>query len=119
MQQISGRTCAYPINKLKPFVLTMTKIKTNNQPRDLMYFSDLTEVEQQQTREEFDWMSVEDLECNFGFFKYKGQIEHLQSFSRTDSFESWDGCMPLTAFSGWLIKLTPNCNQVICGQYFC
>lgn len=84
-----------------------------------MYFSDLTEVEQQQALEEFNWMTAADLECNFGFFKYKGQIEHLQSFLRADSFEDWDGYMPFTAFSGWLIKLTPNCEQVICGQYFC
>ena len=99
----------------------MAQIKTNNQPRDLLHFCDFTEAEQQQIRQDFDWMTAEDLECNFGFFKYMGQIVHLQSFSSTyncpTSFEGWDGFLSHTYFSGWLIKLTPDCDQVICAHY--
>ena len=99
----------------------MPQIKTNNQPRDLLYLCDFTEAEQQQIRQEFDWMTTEDLECNFGFFKYRGQIEHISTFSSTHNcptaFEGWDGFMSYTYFSGLLIKLTPDCDQVICAQY--
>ena len=99
----------------------MAQITTNNQPRDLLYLCDFTEAEQQQIRQDFDWMTTEDLECNFGFFKYRGQIEHISSFSSThncpSAFEGWDGFLSNSYFSGWLIKLTPDCDQVICARY--
>ena len=97
----------------------MAQIKTNNQPRDLLSFWDFTKAEQQQIRQDFDWL--EDLEFNWGYFKYRGQIEHISSFSSTHNcptaFEGWDGYMSNSYFSGLLIKLTPDCDQVICARY--
>ena len=94
-------------------------IKTNNQQRDLLYLEDFTEKEQQVIRSEYDWMEP-DIECNFGFFKYRGNIYHLQDFLRApDSFKKdWDGYISETYFSGVVIKLADDNDHVVVGRWF-
>ena len=89
-------------------------IKTNNQARNLLYLSDFSEREQTKIRENYDWMDKEDIEYNYGFFRYRGIVYHLQDFQHY-SGESWDGCYGLNYFASILIKLTSDCNHVIVG----
>lgn len=89
-------------------------IKTNNQPRELLYLSDFTEKEQIKIRHDYDWMDKEDIDCNYGFFRYRGNIYHLQDFER-HSGPFWDGCHGLNYFAAVLIKLTGDCDHVIVG----
>ncbi len=91
-------------------------IKTNNQPRDLLYLLDFSEKEQSKIRRDYDWMDKEDLEFNHGFFRYRGTVYHLQDFARySDNY--WDGCHGVNYFAAILIKLTSDCEQVIVGFY--
>jgi hypothetical protein len=99
-------------------------IITNNQPRPLMYLCDFSESEQAQIRKDFDWMDPSDLECNYGFFRYRGCIYHLQDFLRvaneaTGDLEGWDGYTSDTFFSGTIIRLVEDdYDHVIVGRYY-
>ena len=96
------------------------KIKTNNQPRDILTWYDLTPAEQK----EFDYLE----EGEGSFFRYKGWVYDLGEFMRTDvsivlhpqrdSLEKWHGYASGSYFSGVLVRYTSNCDQVIVGQYF-
>ena len=90
-------------------------ITTNNQPRELLYFSDFSEKDQETIRHQYDWMK-EDLEANYGFFKYKKRIYHLQDFMRGGA-EGWDGSKAESWSCGVLIKLSEDCEHVICGWW--
>ena len=93
-------------------------ITTNNQPRDLLSFWDFSEKDQRTIRKEFDWM--EDLESQTGFFKYKGWFYHLSQFTRTSErseLVSWDGSKAESWSCGVLVKLTSDCEQVVCGWW--
>lgn len=89
-------------------------IKTNNQPRQLLYLSDFSERDQAKIRQDYDWMDKDDIEFNYGFFKYRGTIFHLQDFQRY-SDNSWDGCYGLNYFASILIKLTDDYDHIIVG----
>lgn len=99
-------------------------IRTNNVPRDLLYLSDFSLSDQTKIRNQYDWMLPEDIECNFGFFKYRGCFYHLQDFMRvaneaTGDLVGWDGYSSDSFFSGTLIKLADNdCDRVIVGRYY-
>lgn len=101
------------------------KVITNKQPRALMYLSDFNDAEQAVIRRDYNWMDPDDLECNFGFFKYRGNVYHLQDFMRTSSeatgdLDEWDGYIGDSYFSGVVMKLCDNdCNHVIVGRYSC
>lgn len=106
------------------------QIITNNQPRNLISWYDLTEKE----RADFDY--IEDGE--FNGFRYKGNIYDLGEFVRIlprsqqsngnyDSFAhtcdggdamlEWSGVQSDTFFSGVLVKLVDD-ESVIVGRYF-
>ena len=89
-------------------------ITTNNQPRDLLSFGDFSPAEQRTIRDEFDWMK--DLYSTTGFFKYKGHIYHLEDFTRGGA-EGWDGNKAESYFCGVLIKVSSDCDKVICGWW--
>ena len=101
--------------------LTMTAtIKTNNQPRELMYLSDFSLDRQQQIRSEFDW--VKDIDSTQGFFEYRSTVYHLRSFLRVDAgtddlTQGWDGYEADTYFSGTLVRLCSDPDFVIVGSY--
>lgn len=88
------------------------KIKTNNQPRNILSWYDLTPAEQK----EFDYFDP----VNIGnFFRYKGNVYDIGEAMRIEGVAGWQGYYSGTAFSGVLIRYTSDCEQVIVGQYFC
>ena len=89
-------------------------IKTNSQARELLYLSDFSEKDQTKIRQDYNWMDREDIEVNYGFFRYRGNIYHLQDFARY-SDDYWDGCYGLNYFAAVLIKLTNDCDRVVVG----
>ena len=89
-------------------------IKTNNQPRDLLCFWDLSNAEQQSARSNFDWL--DDLEENCGFFRYRGQLENLGDFLRGGP-EGWDGARSDSYFSGTLVRLSEDGESVTVGRW--
>ena len=86
------------------------KIKTNNQPRGILSWYDLTPEEQK----EFDYLE----EGEGSFFRYKGWVYDLGEAMRIEGVGQWQGYYSGTAFSGVLIRYTSDCDQVIVGQYF-
>jgi len=96
------------------------KIITNNQPRDILTWFDLTPAEQ----EYFDYMN----EGEGSFFRYKNCAYDLGEFMRIDkviaphpqreTWENWDGYSSDSYFSGVLVRYTVNCDSVIIGRYY-
>lgn len=93
------------------------KIRTNNQPRNILHGYDLPE----NLRKEFDYLSDEDFGCN-DFFKYKGNYYDLGKFMRCpEGLKNlgWYGYLSDSFFSGVLIKYTDDYESVIVGTYYC
>ena len=86
------------------------KIKTNNQPRGILTWYDLTPAEQK----EFDYLE----EGEGSFFRYKDWVYDLGEAMRIEGVSDWQGCYSETAFSGVLIKLRSDGETVIVGSYF-
>ena len=96
------------------------KIKTNNQPRDVLTWYDLTPAEQK----EFDYLE----EGEGSFFRYKNQMYDLGEFMRIDAnitphpqrdgWEKWHGYASDSYFSGVLVRYTSDCEQVVVGMYY-
>lgn len=98
-------------------------IRTNNVPRQLLYLCDFNATDQDKIRKQYDWMEPEDLEYNFGFFKYRNCYYHLQDFMRasgdaTGDLCAWDGYSNDSFFSGVVIKLCDDNESVVVGTYF-
>ena len=90
-------------------------ITTNNVPRDLLTLWDFSDKDQRIIRDQFDWM--EDIESDSMFFKYRGIIYNAGQFLRDGTPDGWDGNSPDTYFSGVLVKLSSDCEQVTCGRW--
>ena len=94
-------------------------IKTNNTPRLIMSWHDLTAIEQA----ELDYIDPND--GGGSFFRYKNQAYDLNEFTRiNDSYmggdlEGWDGLQGQSYFSGILIKFSEDGDGVIVGRYYC
>ena len=93
-------------------------IITNNQPRDLLGFWDLSQAHQQDAREHYSYLdSNGDLESYFGFFTYKNQLHCLDDYLVT-AIEGWDAACSDSFFSGTVIRLCEDdCDRVIVGTY--
>lgn len=96
-----------------------TTITTNNVPRWLEYGHELSDAE----RKEFDYLEGDSLDNNL-FFRYKGQVYDLNEFVRlndinpnTGLFKGWHAIKNETFFSGLIIKITDDSEQVIVGMY--
>ncbi len=89
-------------------------IKTNNQPRELLVWQELTTSEKCQ----FAYTDTADV-CGGSYFRYKGQVYSLDEFFVTDSISGWDAVASQTAFSGIVIKLVQGgCeSDVVVGRY--
>lgn len=102
--------------------MTVT-IKTNNVPRDTYYIWQLTDKEQKQIREKFDYYTEEEELEDQSFFKYQGYWYCIGDFLRVqnnETFKGWDGYHSDSYFSGQLIKLVTDDydnDQVICGRF--
>jgi predicted heme/steroid binding protein len=98
-------------------------IRTNHQPRPILYWWDLTEAE----RKEFDYRSEDD---GAMYVRYKGVTYDLSDFMRWSSgvtpqmqeagFTRWDGYASDSFFSGVLCRFvdTDQGESVIMGTYY-
>jgi hypothetical protein len=98
-------------------------IATNNQARELLSLYDFSEAEQKKIRSDYDWMDVEDLECNYGFFRYRSSIYHLKDFAairdKEGPLSDWDGYSADSYFNGVLVRFSDDCESVIVGRFLC
>ena len=90
----------------------MLEIKTNNVPRIILDWHDLTETEQR----DFDYL--DDPEAA-DFVRYKGAVYDLGEFLiPPQDLEGWDGCSPDSYFSGIVVRfITNDPDYVIVGTY--
>jgi hypothetical protein len=97
------------------------QIITNNQPRPLLDWYELTPAQQA----DFDYEGADE----GSYFMYRGQVHALADFPAFDSawvapleadspFKGWDAASHCTWSSGTLIKYTPCCEAVIVGRYY-
>ena len=99
---------------IKPFQInTIMKIITNNRPRAIIYFHELTEKE----KKEFDWCNEDNAG---GFFRYRGNTYALSEFmTGGKDLRNWDGVAGDSYFSGTLVKICEDNDFVIAGRYTC
>ena len=92
------------------------KVITNNVPRNMIYGYELSDKE----KKEFDYLDQEELDTG-DFVRYKGTVYHIGQFLHygfKHNGITWDGYHGDTFFSGILIKLVNNCEQVIMARYY-
>ena len=99
--------------------MTLT-IKTNNQPRRLIFTCEFSEAERIKLRQQFDWMDNDEFDTNCSFFKYRGQYYNLQEFMTCRDCaladKGWHGYSSDSYFSGVVVKL---CGEdLIVGSYY-
>lgn len=103
---------------------TLTVV-TNNVPREVLHWSDLTEEEQAY------WSDLLSNTRGCTFFRYNGNCEFLGEFISIDKIltevhpelKEWDGISSDTAFSGLVIKLYTvegvyDHDHIIVGRYY-
>lgn len=91
-------------------------IKTNRHWRNLAYRSDVPAAV---LADQFDWLDEDD--GSDGFFAYRGRWYHVSEFMRieaNDALRDWHGYSSDSYFSGVLIRLSRDGEQVMCGTYF-
>ena len=91
-------------------------IKTNNIPRNLLCWMDLTKKEQK----EFDYLKTFEDKISAEFIRYKDWIYDLNQFENINhpNLKGWTGHSSDSFFSGVCIKMINN-DQAIMGTYFC
>lgn len=100
-------------------------IKTNNVPRDVLYWWELTDAE----RAEFDYLDSETSQSAASFFRYRGAVYDIGELIRIDKtvaphpqrqgWEKWDGYHSDSFFSGMLVRYVQDCERVIVATYYC
>ena len=98
----------------------MTKVITNGHTRDFRSFQCFNKATREKIRREFDW--IEDLQADGNFFEYRGQIYHIDDFTRInaaphEALHGWHGLNAQTWSSGVVIKCDGE-GGVIVGRYF-
>ena len=92
------------------------KIVTNNQPRPLIDFCELTPVE----RKEFDYMDDDAAADDAEFFRYKGLVYTTQDFMRVEDKEgplaAWHGICGESYWSGKVIRHVYD--GIVVGAYY-
>lgn len=93
--------------------LNPLKVITNNVPRPILSWYELTEKEQKEYLEEQYSMHF--------FVRYKGRLEPLCSFMKPGPNSpfppEWQGYSPDSFYSGLLIRFTEDQEQAIIGTY--
>lgn len=81
------------------------EIRTNNKPRAVLTWPDLSDREQG----DFDWLETDESRHAESFVRYRGNVYALSEFMRATSPElkPWDGFHTDSAFSAVLIRF-PN-----------
>jgi hypothetical protein len=93
-------------------------IKTNNRPRQTV--PGFVLFENQAVRKQFDYLTDDEFRDE-SFIKYHGWWYAMCDFMRIEpgsSFEGWHGYHGDSYFSGVLIKLVDNGEEVIMGTYY-
>lgn len=99
--------------------MSEVRIITNNQPRLLLYWDQLSEKE----KSEFDWITESDCDNDpyeYNFFRYKDWVYCLSEFMRVDNipeFAGWSGYHSDSFFSGILVRLCEDSDYIVCGWY--
>lgn len=97
------------------------KIYTNNRPRDLIAFCDLTKKEQA----EFDYIEGED-QYSPRLVRYRGWVYDVNEFTSVPAalnppmfggLKAWQGYQSDSYFSGIVIRYTNDFESVIVGRY--
>ena len=95
------------------------KIITNHQPRNTLYYYELSPKE----RKEFDYLDTPEKQEQTVFFRYKKNTYDINQFMRTPQnvkhFIDWDGYHGDSFYSGIVMKWVKNTDyeQVIVGLY--
>jgi hypothetical protein len=97
-------------------------VRTNNVPRDILSWFDLTEREQK----EFDYLDTEERRMDTSFFRYKGNVYDLgdamgifrSDTCQMDPLRDWHGYYGDSYFSGVLVRYADEFERVVVGQYF-
>ena len=95
--------------------MTLT-IRTDHKWRDLIYRHDVPE---HVLKSQFDYQDAE--EILDGFFCYRGYWYHLDGFMAVNGntdLKDWDGYASDSYFSGVLIKLSSDGEQIKIGSYY-
>lgn len=94
----------------------MTRITTNNHSRPFVYRS---EVPDKVLADQFDHLDTE--ESQDGFFRYHGHWYHISDSvfvpAQDPDFAGWHGMAPDSAFSGVLIRVSPDGESYTIGTY--
>jgi hypothetical protein len=92
----------------------MPRIETTNHvPRDLIDASQLTDAE----RDQFDylnWRAIDDGRDSATFFRYRGDLYDLGTFTRTGD-PYWHGACPDSMSTATVVHLTDDGERVIVG----
>jgi hypothetical protein len=95
-------------------------IKTNNKPRDILYWHELTDAE----RREHDYLDTEDKQQDATFVRYRDWCYYLNDFMRinpgfpTEIISRWEGYHGETYFSGILVRYVEHCERVVMARYY-
>jgi hypothetical protein len=95
-------------------------IKTNNRPRLILGWHDLSKKEQA----EFDWMD-EETRSGGNFVRYKNWVYYINDFMRcppeVEEFKGWDGYEADSYFSGILVKWPDkfDMDRVVMARVYC
>ena len=91
----------------------MVKIISNYHLREMQYFYELSDKDQNIVKSQYDWMDSEELD-NASFFKYRNSWYSLCDFmslhnkmhfpNPPDFMKGWDGYLNDSFFSGVLIR---------------
>lgn len=87
------------------------RIVTNNKPRPIIYWHELTQKE----RAEFDYMTEDANDASF--FRYKGWVYCLGDFIHSGTPAGWHGSYGQSYFDAVLVKIV-DCETVIVGRAF-
>lgn len=91
-------------------------IKTNNHWRNIQFGYELTDEQ----RAEFDWIDPHEIDHRM-FVTYKGHVYSLDEFMRLEGehhpFGQWDGYASDSFFSGVLVKISDDGEQVKLATY--
>lgn len=99
--------------------MTAMEVTTNNIPRPVLHWGDLSAEEQA----EFDYTGHDP--HSYSFFRYRGEVYDLGEFTRIPhgiQYAGWLGwhCYQSDSyFSGLLVKIDYSEDMVIVGRYCC
>lgn len=96
--------------------MTGQTVITNNRPRHVLYWHELTEKE----RREFDYLNAaDDDRIGASFARYRGAVYDLGEFQRApDDLAPWHGYAQDTYFSATLYRIVDDGESVIMGRVY-